>query len=65
LIGNFENHGISDKQYKALVKLTKELMQKYNISVENISGHGYTKGEHTKCPGKYFPMKRFLRDIQS
>ena len=64
LIGNFENHGISEKQYRAVVKLTKELMQKYNISIENISGHGYTKGEQTKCPGKHFPMERFLRDIQ-
>ena len=64
LIGNFENHGISDKQYRAVVKLTKELMQKYNISVENISGHGYTRGEQTKCPGKHFPMERFLRDVQ-
>jgi len=64
LIGNFENHGISEKQYRAVVKLTKELMQKYNISIENISGHGYTKGEQTKCPGKHFPMDRFLRDIQ-
>ena len=64
LIGNFENHGISDKQYRAVVKLTKELMQKYNISVENISGHGYTRGEQTKCPGKHFPMERFLRDVR-
>ena len=64
LIGNFEKHGISEKQYRALVKLTKELMQKYNIPVENISGHGYTKGEQTKCPGKHFPMKRFLRDVR-
>jgi len=65
LIGNFENHGISNKQYRALVKLTKELMQKYNIPIENISGHGYTKGERTKCPGKHFPMERFLRDISN
>jgi N-acetyl-anhydromuramyl-L-alanine amidase AmpD len=48
LIGNFENHGVSDMQYRALVKLTKELMQRYNIPIENISGHGYTKKEQTK-----------------
>jgi len=64
LIGNFENHAISDKQYTALLKLTKSLMKKYNIPLENVSGHGYTKGEQTKCPGKYFPMERFLRDVQ-
>jgi len=64
LIGNFETKHVSAKQYEAVVKLTKELMEKYNISVENISGHGYTKGESTKCPGKHFPMERFLRDLR-
>ena len=63
LIGNFEKKSISEKQYQALVTLTKKLMKKYNIPVKNISGHGYTKGEHTKCPGKHFPMERFLRDV--
>ena len=65
LIGNFEKQQISKKQYKALVKLTKGLMEKYNISLVNVSGHGYTKGEQTKCPGKHFPMERFLRDLGS
>ena len=63
LIGNFEKKNISQKQYQAVVTLTKELMKKYNISITNISGHGYTKGEQTKCPGKHFPMERFLRDV--
>jgi len=64
LIGNFEIKNISEKQYQALVKLTKELMKKYNIPLSNVSGHGYTKGEQTKCPGKHFPMERFLRDLK-
>jgi len=64
LIGNFEKHGVAEKQYQALVKLTKKLMKQYNIPLANVSGHGYTKGEQTKCPGKHFPMERFLRDIR-
>jgi N-acetyl-anhydromuramyl-L-alanine amidase AmpD len=63
LIGNFENHRVNPKQYRALVKLTKELMAKYSIPPSHVSGHGYIKGEQTKCPGRYFPMKQFLRDI--
>jgi N-acetyl-anhydromuramyl-L-alanine amidase AmpD len=39
-------------------------MEKYNIPLANVSGHGYTKGEQTKCPGKHFPMERFLKDIE-
>jgi hypothetical protein len=64
VIGNFEHKHISKEQYEAVVKLTKKLMREHNIPVENVSGHGYTKGESTKCPGKYFPMEKFLKDIQ-
>lgn len=63
LIGNFEKYHIKNKQYDALVSLTRDLMGKYSIPIENVSGHGYTKGEHTKCPGKLFPMDKFLKDI--
>ena len=63
LIGNYEKKQVSQKQYEALVKLTKELMQRYDIPVENVTGHGYLKGESTKCPGKHFPMQKFLKDI--
>ncbi len=63
LIGNYEKQQVPAKQYNSLVQLTKILMKQYNISKENITGHGMTKGESTKCPGKYFPMKKFLKDI--
>ncbi len=63
LIGNLENHSIPEKQYESLVMLTKQLMSTYRIPLENISGHGYTPGESTKCPGKNFPMAQFLADI--
>ena len=63
LIGNLETNQITEKQYQALVKLTKELMGTYNIPVNNVTGHGYTQGESTKCPGKMFPMEKFLLEI--
>lgn len=63
LIGNFEKNLVSEKQYRALVELTKELMDKYSIPLENITGHGNTPGESTKCPGNMFPMEKFLREI--
>jgi N-acetylmuramoyl-L-alanine amidase len=64
LIGNYEKDPVPEPQYEALVKLTKRLMAKYSIPASNVSGHGHTKGELTKCPGKHFPMERFLKDIQ-
>lgn len=63
LIGNFESKPVPEPQYQALVKLTTRLMQEFSISVENVSGHGHTQGESTKCPGKHFPMQAFIRDI--
>ncbi len=63
LIGNFEKQYVPAKQYNALVQLTKTLMKQYNIPKKNITGHGMTKGESTKCPGKHFPMGKFYKDI--
>ena len=65
MVGNYEENTVPQKQYDSLVSLTKTLMQKYSIGAENVSGHGHTQGESTKCPGKHFPMQRFLTDIQT
>lgn len=64
LIGNYEINQVPKKQYDVLVKLTKQLMSKYNIPISNVSFHGKTKGEHTKCPGKNFPFRKFMRDLK-
>jgi N-acetyl-anhydromuramyl-L-alanine amidase AmpD len=63
LIGNFEQHPVPPAQYRALVELTEALMLRYAINVSNINGHGYISGESTLCPGRLFPMDKFLRDI--
>ena len=63
LIGNFEKHAPDPKQYESLVTLTKSLMEKYEIPAQNVTGHGFTFGERTKCPGKYFPMAQYKADI--
>ncbi len=63
VIGNLDQQAMTAKQYESLVTLTKELMNTYNISINNISGHGDTPGESTRCPGKYFPQVRFFKDI--
>ena len=63
LIGNLENEKIPPKQYLSLRHLTQTLMSKYDILPENVTGHGMITGESTKCPGKFFPMERLIRDI--
>jgi N-acetyl-anhydromuramyl-L-alanine amidase AmpD len=61
--GIFENTKVPDRQYESLLTLTRSLMKEYGITVDNVNGHGYISGEHTRCPWKYFPMKKFKHDI--
>jgi len=63
LIGNYQENFVPKEQYDSLVDLTRKLMSRYWISTRNVSGHGHTDGERTKCPGKNFPMSQFLSDI--
>lgn len=63
LIGNYETDTVPEQQYASLVLLTRHLMSQYDIPLGNVNGHGLVPGESTKCPGKHFPMDRFLRDI--
>jgi N-acetylmuramoyl-L-alanine amidase len=63
LIGNLEKTEPPLEQYSALVSLTKKLMSEYGIFPDNVTGHGMTPGESTKCPGEKFPMDKFMRDI--
>lgn len=64
LIGNFEKHQLPEQQYQSLLRLTQKLRTEYSIPSTNVSAHGHTVGEQTKCPGKYFPMDRFLSDLR-
>jgi N-acetylmuramoyl-L-alanine amidase len=63
LIGNYEKNNIPKVQYNSLVSLTKELMLQYSIESKNVFGHGHINGESTKCPGKNFPMEKFISNI--
>lgn len=63
LVGNFEESKVPEPQYQSLLTLTKNLMITYKIAPNHVSGHGHTDGESTKCPGKYFPIQRFTKEI--
>ncbi len=64
LIGNFENETVSDAQFQALVALTRRLMDRHGIPLENVQGHGMIDGESTKCPGRNFPMAELVRTLE-
>lgn len=63
LIGNFEEREVPEAQYLALLDLTRTLMRRHRIEAANVSLHGQTPGERTRCPGRNFPAARFFDEI--
>lgn len=61
MIGNLSEQNMTRKQFDSLLKLTKELRERYNIPVENVLLHGGIEDEQTECPGKRFPKERLLK----
>jgi N-acetylmuramoyl-L-alanine amidase len=64
LIGNLDIKEMTAKQYQSLIKLTKDLMNEFYIDYEDVELHGKLSGESTKCPGKFFPTRKFKRDLK-
>jgi len=61
-VGNFEKYKMSEEQFRAGVYLITKLCKKYDIPSENIIGHRDVI--NTKCPGKYFPLKRLREEVE-
>ena len=55
LEGNFEREPPGDAQLEALRGLLVEIKLRYPDIV--IGGHRQVRGEHTRCPGRRFPLK--------
>lgn len=51
--------GYTDAQYDALIELTKELISKYDISWDNITGHENVAPSRKKDPGPKFNWDRY------
>lgn len=63
LVGDFRDYDPTDKQYKALVELVKELKTAYNITTENIKGHSEFEGyQWKKCPE--IDMDQLRREVE-
>jgi len=63
LVGNFDHHRPSISQMAAVKKLVLFLMQEYDISPDQIYGHGELAA--TDCPGRLFDMNAFRRMLRS
>lgn len=63
VVGNLEEEPMPKGQLEALVALTRRLMSRYGIPLQNVQGHGMIAGEATKCPGRHFPMDDFIQAL--
>jgi len=63
VVGNFDKEVPSDEIYKEVAKKCKKLMQKYNLSVDDIEPHRKYAGYKT-CPGKNFDIDKVKEYIQ-
>jgi N-acetyl-anhydromuramyl-L-alanine amidase AmpD len=65
-LGNFENIEMPIEQFNAGVKLTKTLMEEYNVPLINVLRHRDVvsdithRANSTECPGKNFPYVQML-----
>lgn len=58
LIGDFQNTRPPGRQYRTLVKLTREIQQVFNISPDYIYLHS-NLDRHSSSPGSAFPAESF------
>ena len=61
LVGNFEENYVPSEQYQLALKLVRQLMRNHNILLPNVYGH--RELADTLCPGKYFDLDAFRRDL--
>lgn len=64
LIGNLHERSIYKAQYNALLNLVFNLTKSEKIPIENVTTHTKVDGNLTVCPGKHFPFKRLIKDLE-
>jgi N-acetyl-anhydromuramyl-L-alanine amidase AmpD len=63
LVGDFESKKPSARQLRSLDFLTEYLAERCRIKKRSIFPHQRFYQQQTKCPGKNFPIKTFLKNL--
>jgi N-acetyl-anhydromuramyl-L-alanine amidase AmpD len=63
LVGDFTRDQPSARQLQALALLVRGLQYQFDISDEDVVGHGDIIGEYSECPGQSFPWTRFRQQL--
>lgn len=63
LVGNYESHGPTAKQLRSLKTLIQLLLARCDLSVKAVKTHQQINPVYTRCPGRHFPTKEFLKEL--
>lgn len=64
LVGNFDEERPTPKQLESLRALTSYLMARCHLGVKAVRTHQEINTVYTRCPGRNFPAKTFLKDLK-
>ncbi len=64
LVGDFEKRAPTRKQLDSLEALIRALQKKTAPKPASVTSHRKIHPQHTKCPGKHFPLDAFLQRLK-
>lgn len=64
LMGNLDINPPTKKQIQSLIKLLKELLKEYNLSVKDIKCHNEFPEVIKSCPGKNFDLEKVKKHLE-
>lgn len=63
LVGNFDTDRPTSKQMTSLEQLVEYLMRRCGLEQSALKTHQQINPIHTRCPGRNFPAKEFVRQV--
>jgi N-acetylmuramoyl-L-alanine amidase/LysM domain len=64
LIGNFDRERPSKRQLDSLRELIEFLVARCHLGPKSVKTHQQINPVYTRCPGRYFPTKSFLKELK-
>lgn len=64
LVGNFSEIELPDAQLVGLVNKVTQLIEAYKLGIEAVELHRDVLGAATECPGRYFPVDVFKKELE-
>ena len=65
LVGNFDQHKPTAKQMLSLSALVEALLKRCKLTPNTVKTHQQINTVNTRCPGRHFPTKAFLQQLQA